>query len=67
MIPAGRPTGIPLVDKRLQHLRSLQINAEAALCLSKERMKEGHPKSYGTSAFTVGDKVWLQAKQIKIH
>ena len=66
-IPAGRPTGIPLVDRHLQHLRSLRINAEAALRLSKERMKEGHPKSYGTSAFTVGDKVWLQAKQIKIH
>ena len=30
-------------------------------------MKEGRPKSYGASAFTVGDKVWLQAKQIKIH
>ena len=59
--------GIPLVDKRLQHLCSLRINAEAALRLSKEHMKEGHPKSYGASAFTVGDKVWLQAKQIKIH
>ena len=64
-IPAGRPTGIPLVDKRLQHLRSLRIDAEAALRLSKEHMKEGRPKSYGASAFTVGDKVWLQAKQIK--
>ena len=66
-IPAGRPTGIPLVDKRLQHPRSLRIDAEAALHLSKERMKEGRPKFYGTSALTVGDKVWLQAKQIKIH
>src|ERR1700761_6135796 len=66
-IPAGCPTGIPLVDKCLQHLCSLQIDAEAALCLSKQCMKEGHPKSYGASAFTVGDKVWLQAKQIKIH
>ena len=36
-IPAGRPTGIPLVDKHLQHLRSLRIDAEAALHLSKER------------------------------
>ena len=66
-IPAGRPTGIPLVDKRLQHLHSLRIDAEAALRLSKEHMKEGRPKFYGTSALTVGDKVWLQAKQIKIH
>ena len=66
-IPAGRPTGIPLVDKRLQHLCTLRINAEAALRLSKEHMKEGCPKSYRASAFTVGDKVSLQAKQIKIH
>ena len=66
-IPAGRPTGIPLVDKHLQHLRTLRIDAEAALHLSKQCMKEERPKSYGTSALTVGDKVWLQAKQIKIH
>ena len=66
-IPAGRPTGIPLVDKRLQHLHTLRIDAEAALHLSKEHMREGCTKFYGTSALTVGDKVWLQAKQIKIH
>ena len=54
-IPAGRPTGTPLVDKHLQHLCSFRIDAEAALCLSKERMKEGRPKSYGASALTVGD------------
>ena len=59
--------GIPLVDKCLQHLCSLRIDTEAALRLSKECMKEGRPKSYGASALTVGDKVWLQAKQIKIH
>src|ERR1700761_1349057 len=66
-IPAGRPTGIPLVDKHLQHLHTLHIDAEAALHLSKECMKAGHPKSYNESLFKVGDKVWLQAKQIKIH
>ena len=66
-IPAGRPTGIPLVDKCLQHLCSLRINAEAALRLSKEHMKKARPKFYGTSALTARDKVWLQAKQIKIH
>ena len=66
-IPAGRPMGIPLVDKRLQHLHSVRIDAEAALRLSKERMKEGCPKFYGASALKVGDRVWLQAKQIKIH
>src|ERR1700761_2899972 len=66
-IPAGCPTGIPLVDKHLQHLRTLRIDAEAALCLSKKCMKAGRPKSYGESAFQVRDKVWLQAKLIKIH
>ena len=43
-IPAGRPTGVPLVDKHLQHLCTLRIDAEAALRMSKEHMKEGHPK-----------------------
>ena len=32
-IPAGRPTGIPLVDRRLQKMRKMCIDAEAALCL----------------------------------
>src|SRR5260370_8803973 len=36
-IPAGRPTGIPLVDKRLQHLRTLRIDAESPLRLIKQR------------------------------
>ena len=35
-IPAGRPTGIPMLDKRLQHLTSLRKDAEAALHLSKK-------------------------------
>ena len=65
-IPAGCPTGIPLVDKHLQHLCTLHIDAEAALHLSKQRMQkpEQPRKPY---KFKVGDKVWLQAKQIKIH
>ena len=64
-IPAGRPTGIPLVDKCLQKMRSMCIDAEAALCLSKKRMTTSTlPQS---PRFQLGDKVWLQAKQIKIH
>ena len=64
-IPAGRPTGIPLVDKRLQKMRLMRIDAEAALRLSKKRMTTMQsPKS---PRFQLGDKVWLQAKQIKIH
>src|SRR6201996_3735742 len=66
-IPAGRPTGIPLVDRHLQHLHSLRIDAEAALHLSKECMKAGRTETSSAVPFAVGDKVWLQAKQIKIH
>ena len=64
-IPADRPTGIPLVDKCLQKLCSMQIDAEAALRLSKECMKT--PLCQTPHKFEVGDHIWLQAKQIKIH
>ena len=37
-IPARRPMGIPLVDKCLQKLHSMRIDAEAALHLSKKCM-----------------------------
>ena len=65
MIPAGRPTGIPLVDKRLQKMRLMHIDAVAALRLSKKRMTTS--QSPQSPRFQLGDKVWLQAKQIKIH
>jgi len=39
-IPAGRPMGIPVLDKCLQHLRSLRTDTEAALRLSKQRMQD---------------------------
>ena len=35
-ILAGCPTGIPVLDKRLQHLQSIWKDAEAALRLSKK-------------------------------
>ncbi len=66
-IPAGRPTGIPTLDKCLQHLSSLRKDAEAALCLSKKRMQTDVEQRTKPYKFNVGDKVWLQAKQIKIH
>jgi hypothetical protein len=66
-IPLGRPFGIPLVDKHLQHLRLLHIDAEAALHLSKQRMQMEKEQRLTPYKFTVGDKVWLQAKQIKVH
>ena len=38
-IPAGHPTGIPTLDKCLQHLCLVCKDAEAALGLSKKRMQ----------------------------
>ena len=35
-IPAGQPTGVPVLDKRLQLLQSIRKDAEAALHLSKK-------------------------------
>ncbi len=65
-IPAGRPTGIPSVDKRLQKLQQLRTDAEAALRLSKKCMTDGQRINIKPT-FKVGDKVWLQARKIKIH
>ncbi len=65
-VPVGRPTGIPVLDKRLQHLHSLRTDAEAALHLSKQRMQDDRRIDIKPS-FKVGDKVWLQAKNIKVH
>ena len=66
-IPTGHPTAIPLVDKCLQHLQTLCIDAEAALHLSKKHMQTDKEQCHKPYTFQVGDKVWLQAKQIKIH
>ena len=66
-ILAERPTGIPLVDKHLQKLHSSGIDTEAALCLSKKCMTTLVTPHTCLYHFKVGDKVWLQAKQIKIH
>jgi hypothetical protein len=66
-IPPGRPVGIPLVEKCLQHLCLLHIDAEAALRLSKQCMQTEKEQRLTPYKFAVGDKVWLQAKQIKFH
>jgi hypothetical protein len=67
MIPPGCPVSIPLVDKRLQHLCLLCIDAKAALRLSKHCMQTDKEQRLTPYKFAVGDKVWLQAKQIKVH
>ena len=46
-------------------MRLMHIDTEAVLRLSKKRMTTSMlPQS---PCFKLGDKVWLQAKQIKIH
>ena len=68
MVPMGRPLYMPAADRRLTSLHQARKDTEAALHLSKECMKTDlttqQRKHY---AFKVGDKVWLQAKEIKIH
>jgi hypothetical protein len=63
----GRPSGIPVLDKRLQNLQVVRKDAEAALRLSKKRMQTDIEQCMKPYKFNVGDKVWLQAKQIKVH
>ena len=67
-VPMGRPLYIPAADCRLTSLHKARKDAEAALRLSKECIKMNltvqQRKHY---TFKVGDKVWLQAKEIKIH
>ena len=56
-----------MLDKRLQLLQSIRKDAEAALRLSKRRMQTQAHQRHTPYKFKVGEKVWLQAKQIKIH
>jgi hypothetical protein len=66
-IPVGRPSGIPVLDKCLQNLQVVRKDAKAALRLSKKRMQTDVEQRMKPYKFNVGDKVWLQAKQIKVH
>jgi hypothetical protein len=66
-IPVGRPSGIPVLDKRLQNIQVVRKDAEAALRLSKKQMQTDVEQRMKPYKFNVRDKVWLQAKQIKVH
>jgi hypothetical protein len=66
-IPVGRPSGIPVLDKCLQNLQVVRKDAEAALRLSKKRMQTDVEQCMKPYKFNIGEKVWLQAKQIKVH
>jgi hypothetical protein len=57
MIPVGRPSGIPVLDKHLQNLQVVRKDAEAALCLSKKQMQTDIEQCMKPYKFNVGDKV----------
>ena len=67
-LPVGQRTNIPALERRLDNLADARKDAEAALRLTKTQMKERYEhgkKSIHT--FKVGDQVWLNSKEIKIH
>jgi hypothetical protein len=67
-ISIGKRSNMPGLDQWLNHLVKVRADAKAALRLSKEKMKEQYERDKKTAhSFNVGDLVWLQAKDIKIH
>lgn len=67
-IPIGKCSNIPDLETRLDNLAKARQDAEAALRLSKERMKEQYERNKKAAhSFNVGDLVWLASKDIKIH
>ena len=64
-VPVGPPTKFPALNSRLQQLQETHKEAEAALCMEKQNMKqtfEAHKPQPHT--FCPGDKVWLSSKDI---
>uniref|UniRef100_A0A0W0G670 Putative reverse transcriptase-rnase h-integrase n=1 Tax=Moniliophthora roreri TaxID=221103 RepID=A0A0W0G670_MONRR len=68
-IPAGRHTNkFPALEARLDDLKKIREEAEAALQMGKEKIKEVYEEGKRKAhEFRVGDKVWLAEKDIKIH
>ena len=68
MILPSQLVGMPHVNKRLQALEKAHKEAQAALRMSKDQMRSDLTmqlkKPY---KFLVGDMVWLQSKNIKVH
>ena len=65
MVSLSKLTRMPNVDGRIQILKDSRIEAEATLCMSKDHMNPNILKQ--PYKFKVRDKVWLQAKNIKLH
>jgi hypothetical protein len=67
-IPAGRSTPFPSVAQRLEHLREAHKDAEAAMRMAKEHLRSDNDvRARRSHMFTEVDKVWLDAKDIKVH
>jgi hypothetical protein len=64
-IPVGRPTGIPVLDKRLQNIQIVRKDAEAALRLSKKRMQTDVEQRMKPYKFNVGEKVGCKQSKSK--
>ena len=66
--PIGKRSNIPSLEERLDNLARARKDAEAALRLSKQHMKDAYECNKQTAhSFEPGDLVWLAAKDIKIH
>lgn len=68
-IPVGTQISIPKLTERLEKMKEARKDAESALRLAKEAMKEKWVEVHGRKepVFEVGDKVWLSAQHIKVH
>jgi hypothetical protein len=67
-VPAGRAPLFLSIDQRLEHLREARKEAEAAMRLAKERLqRDNEIRARRLHNFAPGDKVWLDAKDIRVH
>jgi hypothetical protein len=67
-VPVGRVPLFLSIDQRLEHLREARKEAEAAMHLAKECLQRNNKIcARQLHTFAPGDKVWLDAKDIKAH
>ena len=65
---AGKRSSVPAADQRLAELARARADAQAALRLTKQRMKEQYERDKKTAhEFQPGDFVGLSSKDITIH
>jgi hypothetical protein len=65
--PRVGPAVVPKADERLEELRAVQEECKAALKVAAERMKYYYDRSRADAPdFKVGDKVWLDARNVAL-